>query len=470
MYSKDIFISATPEIGGMDYIYGCGCFILILIFGGYIPLRSFRRSIFFFVMVFWAGDVLAQSNALTLQETFEQVYRDNPSLQAAREGLKATRELYPQASAGWKPNVNAEASLYSTDINSGNFTNGDGATTKSASINLEQPVFRGFRTAAEMEAAEKDIEAGRAGLWRLEQDIFLQVAQAYIDVLRDRQVLLLEQQNRDLFAREEEAVMARFDAGDVTQTDVKQTQAQHANAMAGEALAQAGLQRSEATFEELTGIIPPHSMEMPVPQFNFPQTRDELATAAATYNPQLSEIRYLHDSARSDIKSSQSTFYPQVTAFASFIKEYDPQPGIIDASDTGTVGVRARINLYEGGANIARTREAKFRANQKMIQIREAERSIKSELVTSWRRIGAYEAEISARELEVTAAKFAAEGVREEARIGERTVLDTLEAEQEVVEAERALIEAKRSHLLSSYMLAAALGRLTADSLGLSAE
>lgn len=424
----------------------------------------------FLGMLCMTGDVFAQQEALTIEKTFARVYGENPSLQAAREGLKATKERHPQAMAGWHPNVNAEASIFSTDINSGNFSNGDGATTKSASINLEQPLFRGFRTVSETDSAQKTIEAGRAGLSRTEQEIFLQVAQVYIDVIRDRQILLLQQNNRDIFAKEEEAVKARFEAGDVTQTDVTQTQAQHASALADEALAQASLQRSEAVFEALTGMLPPDYMTMPAPEFNFPQTLDELATAASTNNPELAEIRFLQKSAQSDIRTTQSSFYPQVAAFASYIKEYDPQPGIIDASDTGTVGVRARINLYEGGANIARTREAKFRANQKLIEIRGAEMGVKSELVTSWRRMKAYDAEISARELEVTAAKFAAGGVREEARIGERTVLDTLEAEQDVMDAERALIEAKRSRLLTSYALAGALGLMTAEKLGLSTE
>ncbi|HEU4838659.1 MAG TPA: TolC family protein [Micavibrio sp.] len=187
---------------------------------------------------------------------------------------------------------------------------------------------------------------------------------------------------------------------------------------------------------------------------------------AGQRNPELNRTRDEYLASKSDIGVAESEFYPRVSAFASYLKEYDPQPGIVPESEVSTIGVRARINLYEGFNTVSRAREAKFRANQKRMEIRAAETAVKSELITQWRRLQAFDAEISARELEITAAKFSADGVREEARLGERTVLDMLEAEQEVLDAQSALVKARRDRIVTSYRLAAALGLLTPESLG----
>lgn len=405
--------------------------------------------------------------ALTLDETLRHVYRENPTLEASRYGLEATKELYPQAVSGWHPKVNAEASLTSTDIESGNFSTGDGATTKSAQINLEQPLFRGFRTSAETESAERRIDAGTARLQDTEQDVFLRTVEAYMNVIRDRMLLDLQRKNVELLGKERESVQARFEAGDITQTDVKQTDARYSNAQADDATAESDLQESEAAFEEVTGLFPPDFMEMPVIPFTFPQTVQDMVALAGRQNPDLLRTRNDYLASESDIGIAESDFYPQVAAFASHIKEYDPQPGIVDETETSTIGVRARISLYEGMNTVSRTREAKHRANQRRIEVQVAEKALKSDLVTQWRRLQAYDAEIAARELEITATKFSAEGVREEARLGERTVLDMLEAEQEVLDAQSALVGARRDRIVTAYRLAASLGLLVPETMGI---
>jgi len=448
---------------------------LILILGsrGYMLLNHFPGVIMAGVLIFLFvifGSFTAQAgsadNTLTLDETLRRVWQENPTLQAGREEFKAVQELYPQAMAGWHPNLNAETSITSTDIESGNFANGDGATTKSGSINIEQPIFRGFRTTGERDAAKRRIDSAHANQKMMEQDVFLRTVEAYVNVIRDRQLLDLQQKNKGLLTKEKEAVQARFEAGDITQTDVRQTEARYSNALADEAVAESRLKASEAEFEEVTGISPPEYMEMPVIGFVFPQTAAELVSMAGNQNPELTRSRHDHEAAQSDIKIVESGFYPQVAAFASYIKEYDPQPGIIDESETSTIGIRARINLYEGGKNISQRREAKFRTNKRLIEIREAEMAVKGDLISNWRRYQAYDAEIAARELEITAAKFSAEGVREEANMGDRTILDMLEAEQEVLDAQSNLVEAKRGRILSAYRLAAALGLLIPERLG----
>lgn len=410
---------------------------------------------------------MAQDKPLTLEETLRRVYLENPRILEERYALGAVMEEYTQASAGWKPTVAAETSMTSTRIETGNFSEGDGATTKSASINIEQPIFRGFRTTSEMAAAKHRIAAAESRVRNTEQDVFLAAVESYMNVIRDRLLLSLQRKNREVLGKERDSVLARFDAGDVTQTDVKQTEAEYSKAVAEDAIAESALLNSEAEFEEVTGVIAPEDMTMPGVKFAFPKTVDDLVKTAAVQNPSLIVIRSEHEAAEEDIDTAKSDFYPQVTAFASHIKEYDPQPGIVDESETSAIGIRARMSLYEGGSTISRVRAAKQRANEAFVRILQQEKAVKSDLVSDWKRMQAFEAEIAARELEVAASKYANEGVREEAKLGERTVLDTLEAEQNVIDAETNLIQAKRDRIVVAYRLAASLGMLGSENLGI---
>lgn len=403
---------------------------------------------------------------LTLMETFRIVHEQNPVLQGARHDLDAVREQYPQAAAGWHPRISAEANLNSTNIESGNFSNGDGATTKGASISLEQPIFRGFRTLAEVKSAEERISAAEQNLMEREQAVFSDVARAYVMVLRNRQLLVLEEKNRDLLAGDVEAVRARFEAGDTTKTDVQQTEGRLADAKARAAIAQSRLDESDAMFEELTGFTPPEIMTMPEPDFAYPENEAALIAMAESANPTLAAVRHESLAAESDIRAVRSDLYPQITAFASYIKERDPQPGVVAESETGAIGLRARLALYEGGSTMSRIREAKARASGSRTDIVAADRAVKAALLSDWKKLRASEAEIDARGIEVEAARLSVQGVREEARLGERTMFDVLEGERDVLDAETGLVEARISKVITAYRLAGTLGFLTARALG----
>lgn len=435
-------------------------------------MRTKSLLFFTFAIVFAPSvstDARAQDGAetLTLDRALQYVYHENPTILGARYNLRATQELYPQAAAGWRPRLSAEANLNSTNIETGNFSEGDGATTKGASVSIEQPLFRGFRTTAEIAAAEKRIAADTQALYQTEQEIFLSTAEAYMNVIRDRLLLRLQHKNLDILRREKDSAAARFEAGDITKTDVKQAEARYASAIADDSLAESQLQRSEAAFERLTGIWPSAVFAMPEISFAFPDTIDDLIAMAAVQNPALANKRSVHEAAEDDIRAARSDYYPQISAYANHIKEYDPQPGIVDESSTSTIGLRARIALYEGGATISRVRQAKSRASQRFVEIIEAEQAVRADILSYWRRLDVYDAEIAAREMEVSAAQYSAEGVREEARLGDRTVFDTLEAEQDVLDAETALINARSDRIINAYRLAAALGLLTPTKLAI---
>lgn len=435
-------------------MYGFLIFVLIY---SCVPASAFAQA--------------TEGPVLTLEKTLQRVYLENPDILAARYSLEAVKELHPQAVSGWRPNVNAEASVTSTRIESGNFSTGDGATTKGASINIEQPLFRGFRTVAEIDAAKKRIAAEEETLKQTQQATFLESVEAYMNVIRDRMLLELQRRNVALLQSERESALARFEAGDITQTDVKQTEARYSNALADDAVAESKLQQSEAEFERVTGgVTAAQTMVMPVIKFSFPPSMERILKDAELNNPSILQARFDHLAAKSDIRTAKSGFYPQVTAFASHLKEYDPQPGLVDESETSTIGLRARINLYEGGNNLSRVRQARARANQRYVDTIREGRAVTGDIKGYWYRLKAYDAEIKARELEIAAAQFSRDGVREEARLGDRTVLDTLEAEQEVLDAQSALVLARRDKIVTAYRLAAGLGMLVPEQLGLNGQ
>lgn len=404
---------------------------------------------------------------MTLEQVLRHVYEDSPSLMASRYGLKATHELYPQARAGWHPSVNAEVGANIADIESRPASIGNGATTKMVSISAEQPLFRGGRTHYETEGAKSRIKAGYKRMLQTEQDVFLRAISLYMDVIRDRMSVGFQKSAYEALREEENSLKARFEAGDVTTTDVKRAEARVAESLAGSIRAEGDLKASEAAFAEVVGFEPPLFLKMPEPRFSIPTTIPALIQKAQDNNPEIFAAKFDHMAAQSDIGVASSDLYPQVAAYASHVREYDPQPGVADETETSMVGLRMRVNLYEGGANTSRIREAKNRANQRYILIQSTERSIKSRLIESWGKVNSYRSEVDSRKLAVAAADLSRQGVTEEVRLGERTNVETLDALRDMLEAQISLVNAQRDLIVTEYQLAAALGLLLPEHMGM---
>lgn len=404
---------------------------------------------------------------MTLQDTLMHVYNNSPQLQAAKAGLHAAHELYPQALAGRRPTLTTQGSIYTTDVESSNFGRGDGATTKEYSVNLEQPLYSSGRTDAQVDRANAMIKASYATFLQGEQDLFFQTAQAYMNVIRDRQILQLSQQNEDILHQELTAIHARFEGGDVTKTDVEQTKSRLARAQADRIGAHSNLEESYAEFQSVTGFAVSGALHYPVPNFSFPATLNEMVVIAEDKNQILKESRHQLQAAEFEADAVLSELLPQIKAFASYQKEYDPQPGIIDESQVETIGLRATLTLYQGGAIRSRVREARSRAQQRRYEIQDQQQDIKAQVLESWKTLKMAQEQMAARTEEIDAAKRARDGVKEEARMGERSILDTLDADQEVIGAETSYINVRYASVMASFALARALGVFSPEGVGL---
>lgn len=402
--------------------------------------------------------------ALTLQESLRNAYLRNPTLRAARAQLKATQERLPQALAGWQPTILSTAGAEVTDIDGSSF-GGEGSTAKDVGVSLAQPLYRGGRTSAETAAARAVIAAQEMAVRAIEQDILQRTATAYMDVLRDQSLLELSENNREFIAQETEATQDRFDVGELTRTDVSQAQARLARADSNIITARGALNSSRAAFEEVTGV-PPEHLVAPDYTLKIPESLDEAVIEADTNSPDILSAVFAHKASEDDVDGVFGELLPEVGLSASWDRAYDPSPGLTDEQTTSAVGIRATIPLYKAGAVRSRVRQAKHTSNQRYIEILEARRAIKNAVSSQWADLRTAEAEIRSREAEVEAALVAQEGVKAETELGARTVLDVLDANQELLDARAALVTAQRNEVVARFRLLSTLGALSPEKLG----
>lgn len=403
-----------------------------------------------------------------LNSILRHVYEFNPTLRASRAELQAIHELYPQALSGYRPSLTLESNIYSKDINGKSIGRNDGTTTKDMALSLSQPLFRGGRTTAETARANSLIKAGYAALLQGEQVIFLQTITVIADVIRDRALLNLRQNNERLLTEELKSVQARMQAGELTKTDAMQAEARLARAVSEKIAGQGTLDSSIARFQELVGYLPPDTLQFPRLLFTFPATRQSMVALAEQNNPEIQLSIHTHTAADHAVDATFRGLMPQISAFATYSKEYDPQPGGLSDVDAQTFGIRASLALYEGGNTRSRVREAKDTAKQRQIEIEKTKRRIVQMIFSDSNGLIAAQAEILSRTSQINASQIAREGVGAEARLGGRTVLDVLDADQELLDAKAAHIIAQRNEIIRHYSLAADLGLLLPEHIGLS--
>jgi len=424
------------------------CFAMVLAFGAQAEEKSMAH----------------QKPKQTLREVLRLAYINNPTLQAARAEVRATHELLPQALSGWRPTIAAQGSVFSSDIEGSNF-GGTGSTAKDMEVSLNQPLFRGWQTLAETEAARNTISAQSAALRAKEQDVLLDAATAYMDVVRDQALLELSRNNLEVITRQREATKDRFDVGELTRTDVSQADARLARANADVITDRGKLRSSKAVFEQVSGIVP-GILAPPDIEIAFPKTLDDVMIKAENESPEVLSALYVHKASEEDIEDVFGELLPEIGLFGSWNRTLDPQPGLIDKQTTKTLGLLASIPLYQAGAVRSRVRQAKHTANQRYLEILSAKRQARQETISNWEDVQTARAEIRSREAQVEASRIAQEGVRAETEVGERTILDSLDADQEFLDAQVALVTARRNEVVANFALGATLGLLTPETLG----
>lgn len=413
-----------------------------------------------------AGVGAGGARAETLKEALHATYKFNPRLDAARAIQRATDEEVPRALSGYRPSITGSADTsYEKQTTRGPL--GGGSTESNPrgyQIGAVQPIFRGFRTKNAVSAAEATVRAGWEALRTTESSVLLEAVTSYMDVVRDQAILTLRENNVTVLTRDLKATQDRFAVGEVTRTDVAQAQARRAGAVAALDLARANLKTSRATFERVVGHPPSKLVESP-PTRQVPGTLNQSTEIGARESPGVVASLYREQAARFNIDLIRGERLPTVQLEANYGRRFDAAESI-DAAETTTVTGRVSVPFYTGGEVEARVRQAKHTHVQRLQEIEQARTEVQAQVVTAWSQLQAAKAAVESDQASVDANRIALAGVREEERVGQRTLLDVLNAEQELLNSEVTLATDRRNLVVASYTVLSTIGRLNAQELG----
>jgi outer membrane protein len=402
-------------------------------------------------------------HAESFKQALVSAYRSNPTLQAERARQRGTDELVPQAKSGWRPQISAQGSISGT-YNNPDPGPGSDAMPKSLSIQLAQPLFRGFKTKEGVKQAKETVRAGRQVLLSVEQQVLLASTQAYLNVIRDREILALRQRNVSNLQKQANASSARFEAGEVTRTDVSQARARVSGAKAQVAVAKAQLAESSARYEALVGHKP-GKLAYPGLAKN-PQSLGAAIDIAREANPNILAAIHTELAQHHAVEVTKGDLLPSASLEAAASTTDHPRAGENSSTSASISGV-VNVPLYEGGAVYSAVRQAKQLESQRRIEIVAAGRSVVQNVTSAWNFFLASREALASAKAQVAAAGEALNGVRQEYLVGSRSTIDVLNAEQEAINARINVVTAQHDLVLTSYQLQAALGRHTARNLGL---
>lgn len=422
-------------------------------------MRKFLSSFFIILLL------SVPARAETLQEALADAYKQNPTLLAKRASLRATDEQLAEALSFYRPAVGAGASVGASRL-SGDVIGNDDLNRRGAAVTVTQPIFRGGRTVAAANRANFDIQAEAAGLRDTEQNVFLETVTAYMDVLLNRAVLELNQNNQNVLGRQFKATEDRFSIGELTRTDVAQAESRSARASAGVISAEGQLSTANNEFQRVVGRLPSADMQTAPVVDGLPQSREAAISMASSQNPFLLAAQFREKAARELVDQIRGEELPEVNLRGSAGTDWDR---FNKGDQVDEVSVVAQLNFpfYQGGAVMARTRGAQHVASQLQLESAAAAREVTERAGRAWDNLATARANIEALNSAVRAAEIALDGVQQEQDVGSRTVLDVLDAEQELLDAKVSLVTAKRDEVVASYNLMAAIGRLNAAELKL---
>ncbi len=423
-----------------------------------------------------------QAQAETVESALIQAYQNNPTLNSQRAAVRAVDESVPTALAGYRPRVTVTATggeqvLSSTSLTNPTRAPGAPATyftqngynsPYGAGATISQTLFNGFQTANRTRQAEAQVLAARETLRTSEQTVLLNAVTAYMNLLRDTAILDLQRRNVEVLQEQLRQVRDRFNVGEVTRTDVAQSESSLAAGRSQVLTAESNYKSSGATYRQVIGhdaakLTP----ATPVDRFSPRSLQDAIGFASNTH-PAVATAQYNIDAAQLQVKVAEGALYPTLSVQGSYNQNFMSASSLnAFVNSSATVLGTLSVPIYQGGAEYAAIRQAKETLGQRRLDFDGARDQVRQAVVQSWGQLDAAKANIEATSAQVQSSEIALNGVREEARVGQRTTLDVLNAQQTLVNARVALVTAQRDRVVASYTLLSAVGRLTPPVLGL---
>jgi outer membrane protein len=425
----------------------------------------------------------ARSFGETLAGALARAYESNPMINAQRAAQRANDENVPRAQSQFRPRVQTDSYLgverRRSVQESYELDNGDAGTRKfvesiqnnrgaprAAVLSVEQPLFDGFRTKNATLAAETGVHAGRERLRLVEQRVLFEAAAAYMNVLRDTAALRLRQSHVALLQEQLRQTKERYVAGEITPTDIAQAESRLSAGKSQAAAARADLEASLGNYRRLIGAEPKQLAPGAAVDRLLPKNREAAERIALAEHPVVRAALHDADAADLDIKVIESDFMPSLSLVGQIYTQSDIQGRGNRALGAQVLG-KLSAPLYSGGETSARMRQAKEVAGQRKLDIDIARAELLALTRANWGALEAAKAQLAAASAQIEAAERALTGVREEAKAGKRTTLDILNAQQELLGARIGLVVAQRDRVVASYAALAAIGRLSAQALGL---
>ncbi len=420
-----------------------------------------------------------------MSSALARAYQSNPDLNQQRAGVRAQDENVPRATSAYRPTVTATGQfgysnlalhepgtvispllgLGTTGTSGSNFN--ASTDTGALGVTVTQTIFNGNRNYNGVRQAESNVLGARETLRNTEESVLQNGATAYMNVLRDTAILDLRKNNIIVLEEQLRQTRDRFNVGEVTRTDVAQAASSLASARSDYFTALANLETSIANYHQVIGIDPTRLQPARSVEALLPHTLNDAIAVALQEHPEVQAALHQVDSAELQVKLMEGQLMPTVTVNGQVAQNYNEQgePGLrlFNATILGEVSVP----IYTGGDVDAQVRQAKEQLSQAELQADLQRTQVRALVVSNWGLLDSAKAVIVSDQAAVKSAEIALEGVREEARVGQRTTLDVLNAQQTLLNARVSLVSAQRDRVVASYATLAAVGQLSADSLGL---
>lgn len=447
-----------------------------------VAARQMPRA-FVFAFALGMGVTLFFQSAVLRAESLPQAlvsaYQTNPTLNAERAKLRAIDEEIAQARSNYRPSLSADLNtgyrksspnLKNKSVASGGGFNSGGTNhPQGYSFTANKTLFRGFRTINAVREARATINAGRADLRTVEQTTLLDAVSAYMDVLRDQAIVRLREGNVRVLSEQLKATKDRFEVGEVTKTDTAQAEARRSGAISQLNLAQSNLKTSRAAYERIIGRPPSNLLEPSPIDGLLPQALQSALYVAKSENPLIESAEFTEEASRFAIKQIRGELLPEVSVEGTYQDTLEPSV-TLDRQHVTTLTGRITVPLYSRGEPSSRLRQAVETNRQRIQEIDQARAQAQSDVIAAWGRVMAARAQIESDQAQVRANKIALNGVREEEKVGQRTILDVLDAEQELLDSQVGLVTTQRERVVATFTLLAAVGRLNVQRLRLPVE
>jgi outer membrane protein len=433
--------------------------------------------------------VPGRAGAETMSSALSRAYMGNPDINQQRASVRATDENLPRALSGFRPTVTAtgnmgveyqetRANVTTSSSSSSSSGSGGGSTTvhthnralsfpRGVGVSVQENLYNGERTRNSAKQAESQIDAARETMRLTEQNTLQNGATAYMNVLRDTAILNLRKNNITVLEEQLRQTRDRFEVGEVTRTDVAQAQSSLAQARSDFYTAQANLQNSIANYRQIIGVEPRRLEPAQTIERLLPKTLTAAITLGLVEHPGVVAAFHQVDIAALNVKIQEGALLPTLNAVGSVNQNFDAQGQPRTQVLTALGQLQLNVPIYQGGIEYANIRQAKEQLGQARLNADLQRDTVRATIVSTWGLLETARATIYSAQSAVTAAEIALAGTREEARVGQRTTLDVLNAQQTLLNARVSLVSAQRDRVVASYAVYAAIGKLTAENLGL---